>query len=73
MVMIVNHLSRLLGERRMSVRELERRTGLAYVTVYNLYAGKSGRVDFATLDRICRALAVQPGDILEYRADQTAE
>lgn len=67
--MIVNRLSRILGERRMSVRELQRRTGLAYVTVYNLYSGKSGRVDFDTLDKICRALEIQPGDILEYAAE----
>lgn len=67
--MIVNRLSRILGERRMSVRELQRRTGLSYVTVYNLYSGKSERVDFNTLDQICRALDIQPGDILEHAPD----
>lgn len=67
--MIMNRLSRILGERRMSVRELQRRTGLAYVTVYNLYSGKSNRVDFETLNKICQALGVQPGDILEYTAE----
>ena len=65
--MIVNRLSRLLGERRMSVRELQRRTGLAYATVYNLYSGKSNRVDFETLDKICDALDVGVGDVLEYQ------
>jgi putative transcriptional regulator len=68
--MIVNRLSRLLGERRMSVMELKRRTGLSYVTVHNLYSGKSNRVDFETLDKICDALDVTPGDILEYRREQ---
>jgi putative transcriptional regulator len=70
--MIVNRLSRLLGERRMSVRELQRRTGLSYVTVYNLYSGKSNRVDFETLNKICRALDVQTSDILEYQPDAEA-
>lgn len=65
-VMIINRLSRLLGERRMSVSELQRQTGLSYVTLHALYHGRSTRVDLDTLDRICRALAVQPGDILEY-------
>ncbi len=71
--MIVNRLSRILGERRMSVRELQRQTGLAYVTVYNLYSEKSHRVDFETLDKICRALEVQPGDILEYATEPDDE
>lgn len=72
--MIVNRLSRLLGERRMSVAELQRQTGLSYVTLHNLYADKSRRVDFHTLDSICCALDVQPGDLLEYAPDseQTA-
>jgi putative transcriptional regulator len=68
--MIVNRLSRLLGDRRMSIAELQRQTGLSYVTLWNLYQGKSTRVDFETLNKICRALDVQIGDILEYAPDQ---
>jgi putative transcriptional regulator len=64
--MIVNRLSRLLGERRMSIAELQRQTALSYTTLHNLHADKSTRIDFETLDRICRVLDVQPGDILEY-------
>jgi putative transcriptional regulator len=71
--MIVNRLSRLLGERRMSVMELKRQTGLSYGTVYNLYAGKSNRIDFETLDKLCSALDVQAGDILEYVPDLGTE
>ena len=71
--MIVNRLSRLLGERRMNLSVLQRRTGLSYVTLHALYHGKSTRVDFETLNRICRALEVQPGDILEYAPDEVAE
>lgn len=67
--MIVNRLSRLLGDRRMSISALQRQTGLSYVTLHNLYSHKSTRVDFETLNRICRALNVTPGDILEYTAD----
>lgn len=67
--MIVNRLSRLLGDRRMSISTLQRQTGLSYVTLHNLYSDKSTRVDFETLNRICRALNVTTGDILEYTAD----
>jgi putative transcriptional regulator len=68
--MIVNRLSRILGERRMSVAELQRQTGLSYVTLHNLYSDKSTRIDFETLNKICRALDVRPGDILEYAPDR---
>jgi putative transcriptional regulator len=71
-VMIVNRLSRLLGERRMSIAELQRRTGLSYVTLHDLYTDKSKRVDFKTLNQICQALGVQPGDILEHVPDPEA-
>lgn len=67
--MIVNHLSRLLGERRMSIAELQRQSGLPYVSLFKLYHGKSGRVDFGTLDAICRALGVGIGELLEHRPD----
>ncbi|MDP8909298.1 MAG: helix-turn-helix transcriptional regulator [Chloroflexota bacterium] len=65
--MIENRLSRLLGERRMSISELERRTGVPYTSLHALYHGTSKRVDLATLDKLCRALGVGVGDILEYR------
>lgn len=67
--MIVNRLSRILGERRISIAELQRQTGLSYVTLHSLYSDKSTRVDFKTLDLICTALGVQPGDILEHAPD----
>lgn len=68
--MIVNRLSRLLGERRMSISELQRQTGLSYVTLHNLYTAKSTRVDIETLNKICQALSVQTGDILEYQESE---
>ena len=66
-VMIENRLSRILGERRMSIAELERQTGVPYTSLFELYHGRAKRVDLKTLDRICKALHVTPGDILEYR------
>ena len=65
--MIENRLSRLLGERRLSIAELGRRTGIPYTSLHALYHGTATRVDLKTLDRLCRALGVGVGDILEYR------
>lgn len=66
---IVNHLSRLFGERRLNIAEVQRQTGLSYGTLWDLYRGESKRVDLRTLDKLCAALGVGVGDILEYRPD----
>ena len=64
---IRNRLSALMGERRISQRELQRRTGLSYTTINELYHDRAKRLDFETLDKLCRALDCQVSDRLEYR------
>ncbi len=64
--MIKCRLSRLLGDRRMSVLELKRRTELPYVTLTNLYHEKTTGVTFYTIDKICESLECNIGDLLEY-------
>jgi putative transcriptional regulator len=67
--MILNRVSRVMGEQRISVSELHRRTGLAYTTCYALYGAKSTRLDLATLDALCRGLGCGVGDLFEYVPD----
>jgi putative transcriptional regulator len=69
---IVNHLSKLLGERRMKVADLARATGVSGNALYDWYSGRVRRFDADTLDRICTALGVGVADILEHRPDQAA-
>ncbi len=64
--MIKCRLSRLLGDRRMSVLELKRQTDLSYVTLANLYHEKTTGVAFDTIDKICKGLECNIGDLLEY-------
>lgn len=56
----------------MSIAELTRLTGVPYTSLFELYHGRAKRVDLKTLNSICRALNVQPGDILEYAPDHEA-
>ena len=66
--MIVNHVSRVMGERRLSIAETARRAGLAYTVVFGLYHGSVKRVDLDTLDALCEALEVESiNDLFEYR------
>lgn len=65
--MIVSRLRIVLAEHGWSVAELARRSELSYSSVHPIYAAKVKRLDIATLDRLCRALDCQVGDLLEYR------
>jgi putative transcriptional regulator len=71
--MIVNRVSRLLGDRRESVADLSRSAGIAYTSAYELYRGKVKRIDFVTLDRLCKHFGVTPCEILEYVPEAQAE
>ena len=64
--MIKIHLSRLLGERRMSQRELSRLTGIRYPTINELYHEMVVKISTDNLDKICEALGCELHDLLEY-------
>ncbi|WP_010501421.1 helix-turn-helix domain-containing protein [Paenibacillus elgii] len=68
--MIINHLSEILGRKRLSVRDVVRGTGLAINTVSGLYHDTSKRVDLETLDKLCTFLEVGIGEILEHKKEQ---
>ena len=64
--MIKCNLSRILGEKRITIKEVHEKTGLSRNTVSNLYNEKAGRVDFDTLEKLCICLSCNIGDLLEY-------
>jgi DNA-binding Xre family transcriptional regulator len=63
---LINRFSRLLGERRLAIREVSRMTGISYRALFDLYHDKSTRIDLATIDKLCRALGVTPNDLFEF-------
>ena len=69
MPVIVN-LDIMLARRKMRSRELAARIGITEQNVSLLKSGKVKGVRFETLEKICAALECQPGDILEYRANE---
>lgn len=66
---LINRLSRLLGERRMSIADAVRVSGVSYKTVFDLYHDKTTRIDLGTIDKLCRALRCTPNDLFEFVAD----
>lgn len=64
------NLDRVMFEKgNITVAELERRSSVNKNTLHSLYKNKATRYDAATLDRVCKALDCQPGDLLEYVAE----
>ena len=58
---------------RWSARKLARATGLAYNTVWAIWANKAKRADLDTLEALARVLKVAPGDLIgagEKQAEQ---
>jgi putative transcriptional regulator len=66
---IVVNLDVMLAKRKMRSKELAERIGITEQNVSLLKSGKVRGVRFDTLNKICEVLNCQPGDLLEYRAD----
>ena len=66
---IIVNLDVMLARRKMRSRELAERIGISEQNVSLLKSGKVRGVRFGTLGRICEVLDCQPGDLLEYRAE----
>lgn len=67
--MLKNHLSKLMGEKRYTIVEVSRKTGLTTSTISNLYNDKVKRLDFDTLEKLCKLFNCQPNDLFEYIPD----
>ena len=69
---IVVNLDVMLARRKMRSRELAERVGITEQNISLLKSGKVRGVRFDTLARICEVLQCQPGELLEYRADDSS-
>ena len=67
--MIKNNLPKILGEKYIKVAELARITGLDYTGLWKFYKGKTKMIEFATIDKICKALGISVGELFEYIED----
>lgn len=72
MAIIVN-VDVMMARRKMSSGELAERVGITPANLSVLKTDKAKAIRFTTLEAICQALDCQPGDILEYRADDDGQ
>lgn len=70
---IIIRLDVELAKRKMGVNDLAAAIGITPANVSILKNGHAKAIRFSTLEAICRVLECQPGDILVYAPEQTAE
>lgn len=64
------NLDRVMFENgNMKVPELQELSGINKNTLYSFYKGDMKRFDVETIERLCKALQCQPGDLLSYEED----
>ncbi|MDH5478776.1 MAG: helix-turn-helix transcriptional regulator [Nitrospinota bacterium] len=66
---IIFRLDRVMADRKISLTELAERIQLTNSNLSILKTGKARAIRISTLEAICRELKCQPGDLLEYSAD----
>lgn len=68
--MIIINIDVMLAKRKMSVTELSEKVGITMSNISILKNGKAKAIKLETLNKICRILDCQPGEILEYKIDE---
>lgn len=69
MAIIIN-IDVMLAKRKMSVTELSEKLDITMANVSILKNGRAKAIKLDTLNKLCKALDCQPGDLLEYRPDE---
>jgi putative transcriptional regulator len=67
--MIEVQIDKLLKKQGRTFYWLAKETGISHTTLWRLKKRKALGINFDTLEKICQALACQPGDVLR-RANQ---
>ncbi len=70
---IILSLDKVMADRKMSLKELSEKVGVANVNLSRMKTGKISAIRFSTLNAICDVLDCQPGDILVYKKEDKSE
>jgi putative transcriptional regulator len=66
---VIIRLDVMLARRKVKSKDLASAIGITEANLSLLKQGKVKGIRLATLEAICRYLACQPGDLLEYRTE----
>lgn len=68
--MIKCNLSILMGREKMNIQDVSNATGLARSTITNLYKDKATRIDYNTIDCLCRLFKCTVCELLEFSEEK---
>ena len=68
--MIIINIDVMLAKRKMKVSDLADQGGITLANMSVLKNGKAKAIRVETLDKICKVLDCQPGDILEWKDEE---
>jgi putative transcriptional regulator len=69
---IVNRIGEAAKKQNLNIKAFSDQTGLAYNTAHDLYTGRVSRIGLEVLDKVCRVLKMQPGELLVWVDDAPA-
>ena len=72
-IVIEIRVDELLEEHGRSFYWLAKETGISHTTLWRLKKGKALGINFDTLEKICRGLNCQPGDVLGLASEKTGK
>ena len=70
---IIVNLDVVMAKRKIGSGELAEKIGITQANLSILKTGKAKAERFSTLEKLCKVLNCQPGDILEYAPDPEPE
>ena len=70
---IVVNIDVMMAKRKISAGELAERIGITPANLSVLKNSKAKAIRFSTLMALCHELNCQPGDLLEFREDESED
>ncbi len=61
------------GEKLVSLRRLASDLGIAHAAFLKLVNGRSKRIDFETIEKLCAYFEVKIGDVFEYERERISD
>lgn len=71
--MIKLRVREIAENKGLNIQSLANRSEIAYSTVLDLWYDRVRRIDKTTLNRLCSALDVEPGDLIVREVENTGE